>query len=71
MDYTPILKAVHSKGGTGNIIEALGWNSDRFEEASRIALEMDNLNYVKMLYSNFSKNLIVVELTLLGVEMAK
>lgn len=71
MDYTPILQFVHKKGGTGNVMEAFGWDSSRFEEASRIALDMDNLNYVKQLYTNFNKNLIVVELTLVGIAMAK
>lgn len=70
MDYTPILKFIHQKGGTGNIMEALGWDSSWFEEGQRIALDMDNLNYVKSLYSNFNKNLIVVELTLVGIALA-
>jgi len=71
MDYTPLLKFIHQKGGTGNIMEALGWDSSRFEEGQRIALAMDNLDYVKSLYSNFNKNLIVVELTLMGIALAK
>lgn len=71
MDYTPILKFIYQKGGTGNVMEALGWSSSRFEEGSQIALEMDNLNYVKTLYFNFNKNLIVVELTLVGIAAAK
>ena len=70
MDYTPLLKFIHQKGGTGNVMEALGWEAPRFEEGSRIALELDNRNYAKMLYSNFNKNLIVVELTLVGIAMA-
>lgn len=69
MDYTPLLHFIHQKGGTGNVMEALGWDNSRFEEGSRIALELDNLNYAKMLYVNFSKNLVVVELTLVGIEM--
>ncbi len=71
MNYASILKAIHQKGGTGNVMEVLGWDASRFEEGNRIALEMDNLNYVKMLYSNFNKNLIVVELTLVGMEEAQ
>ena len=71
MDHAPILKFIHQKGGTGNVMEALGWDPSRFEEASQIALDMDNLNYVKQLYTNFNKNLIVVELTLVGIAMAK
>jgi hypothetical protein len=71
MEYLSILKAIHQKGGTGNVMEALGWDSSRFEEGSRITQELDNLNYAKMLYSNFYKNLIVVELTLVGIALAK
>lgn len=69
MDYTPILKFIHQKGGTGNVMEALGWENARFEEGSQIALALDNLNYAKMLYSNFNRNLIVVELTLVGANV--
>jgi hypothetical protein len=71
MDYTLILKFVHQKGGMGNVMEALDWDSSRFEEGSQIALALDNLNYAKMLYSNFNKNLVVIELTLVGIDMAK
>lgn len=71
MNHTSILKFIYRKGGTGNVMEALGWDSSRFEEASQIALDMDNLNYVKQLYTNFNKNLIVVELTLVGIAIAK
>jgi hypothetical protein len=70
MDYTPLLKFIHQKGGTGNVMEALGWDASRFDEGSCIALDMDNLNYVKRLYTNFNKNLIVVELTLVGAAIA-
>ena len=66
-----ILKAVFQKGGTGNIMEALNWDTTRFDEGFTLANEMQNLDLVKLLYSNFSKNLIVVELTLLGVGKAK
>jgi hypothetical protein len=70
MNYAPLLKFIHEKGGTGNVMEALGWDSSKFEEGSQIALELDNLNYAKMLYSNFNKNLIVIELTLVGIAVA-
>lgn len=71
MDYTPILKFVHQKGGMANVMEALGWDSSRFEEGSQIALTLDNLNYAKMLYSNFNKNLVVIELTLVGIDICQ
>jgi hypothetical protein len=52
-------------------MEALDWDTTRFEEGFTLANEMQNLNYVKLLYSNFNKNLIVVELTLVGVSKAQ
>ena len=70
MNYASLIKFIHEKGGTGNVMEALGWDSSKFEHGSQIALELDNLNYAKMLYSNFNKNLIVIELTLVGIAIA-
>ncbi len=49
-----------------NIVEALGYNQDQFQQAFDIALEMDNRNLVKLLYSNFNAGKIVVEFTLLA-----
>ncbi|HCW06600.1 MAG TPA: hypothetical protein DGG95_04450 [Cytophagales bacterium] len=71
MDYSSVLKFIYERGGTGNVMEALGWDASRFDEGSKLALELDNLNYVKTLYSNFNKNVIVVELTLVGIAEAK
>jgi hypothetical protein len=62
-----ILKYAVAKGGTGNVMEALQWDVSRFDEGFAIALDIQNLDYVKLLYSNFNKNLIVVELTLVGL----
>lgn len=61
------MKFAAANGGMGNVMEALGWDTTRFEEAFMLANDMQNLNYVKLLYSNFNKNLIVVELTLVGL----
>ncbi|MBS1682012.1 MAG: hypothetical protein JST48_09885 [Bacteroidetes bacterium] len=69
--HISILKFVHQKGGTGNVMEALGWEVAKHEEGFRLALELENLNYAKLLYSNFNKNLIVLELTLVGIEAVK
>lgn len=62
-----ILKFAHHKGGMGNVMEALGWDVSRFDEGFALANDMQNLDLVKLLYSNFTKNLIVVELTLVGI----
>jgi hypothetical protein len=49
-----------------NVIEALGYGSDKFQQAFDIALEMDNRSLVKLLYSNFNAGKVVVEFTLIG-----
>jgi hypothetical protein len=59
------LKYLTEKGGTGNIIEQLPTSFD-FDQAFEFANNLQNKDYVKLLYSNFNKKLIVVELTLLG-----
>ncbi len=66
-----ILKAVAAQGGTGNVMEALQWERDRFDEGFLLANDIQNLDYVKLLYSNFNKNLIVVELTLVGLARSR
>lgn len=66
-----ILKAALEKGGMGNVMEALGWDASRFDEGFTLANDMQNLDLVKLLYSNFSKNVIVVEPTLVGVSKAQ
>lgn len=65
--YSRVLKHLQHTRGTGNVLEALDWDASKFEEAFLLANEMQNLNYVKLLYSNFNKNLIVVEMTLVGM----
>ena len=61
-----VLKAIGKAETTGNVMNILGWSSDRFDEGFQFANELQNLDLVKLLYSSFNKNLIVVELTLLG-----
>ncbi|HEY5825525.1 MAG TPA: hypothetical protein VIT44_14215 [Cyclobacteriaceae bacterium] len=51
---------------SGNVMEIVNYDSSRFEEGFTIANEMQNADEVKLLYSNFNKNLVVVELTLVG-----
>lgn len=52
-----------------NVVEVLGYGQDKFQEAFDIALEMDNQNLVKLLYSNFNVGKVVVEFTLIGKAM--
>lgn len=61
-----ILTKITEPGGTGNVMEILEWPISRFEEGFMLANDMQNNNLVKLLYSNFNKNLVVVELTLVG-----
>ncbi len=70
-DQRVILKVTLENGGTGNVMYALGWDVDRFDEGFALANELQNFNWVKLLYSNFNKNLVVVELTLIGISKAK
>ena len=61
-----ILSKITDPGGTGNVMEILEWPASRFDEGFMFANEMQNKDLVKLLYSNFNKNLVVVELTLVG-----
>lgn len=70
MDYTSILRAIQKKGGTVNVMDFLGWEATKFDEGFRFAADLQNLNYVKLMDSNFNKNQIVIELTPMGVEIA-
>ena len=56
-----------TQGKLVNVLEVLDYTSDRFEEAFAIALEMDNRNLAKLLYSNYNAGKIIIEFTLLGM----
>ncbi len=49
-----------------NVVEVLGYSSENFQQAFDIALQMENRNLVKLLYSNFNAGKIIVEFTLLA-----
>jgi hypothetical protein len=49
-----------------NVVEALNYGPDKYQLAFDIALEMDNRNLAKLLYSNFNAGKVVIEFTLLG-----
>lgn len=49
-----------------NIIDALSYGADKFQQAFDVALEMDNRSLVKLLYSNFNAGKVIVEFTLLA-----
>lgn len=74
MQYTHEEKIICRKlaehGGSGNVMEFLGYTVAQFDEGFTIANNMQNKNLVKLLYSNINKNLIVVEGTLLAANVA-
>jgi hypothetical protein len=54
-----------------NVVQALNYDQSKIQQAFDIALAMENLNLVKLLYSNFNAGKIVVELTLPGKAESK
>jgi hypothetical protein len=65
-EITTILQSRRVETDMLNVIEALDYGPDQFQQAFDIALEMDNRNLVKLLYSNFDARKVVVEFTLLA-----
>jgi hypothetical protein len=61
-----VLQSRQSDTGILDVMEVLGYTSDKFQHAFDVALEMDNRNLVKLLYSNFNAGKVIVEFTLLG-----
>jgi hypothetical protein len=62
-----IIRGIGEQGNsTGNVMELLGYSQDLFQTGFEIANEMQNRDLVKLLYSNFNQNKIIVEFTLLG-----
>lgn len=49
-----------------NVVEALDYKSEHYQQAFDVALEMDNRGLAKLLYSNFNVGKVVVEFTLLA-----
>lgn len=47
-------------------MEILGYSQAGFQQGFDIAIEMQNRDLIKLLYSNFNQNKIIVEFTLLG-----
>jgi hypothetical protein len=66
-----IIQNLSQAGGTGNVMEFLDYTVSDFDRGFTIANEMQNKDLVKLLYSNFNKNMVVVEITLVGYNAAK
>lgn len=60
-----VIKNIGSRG-FGNVMEALAWSQENFQNGFDLANNMQNMGLVKLLYSNFNQNKIVIEFTLLG-----
>ena len=60
-----VIKGVGSRG-FGDAMEALGWTQENFQDAFDLINNMQNLDLIKLIYSNFNQNKIVIEFTLLG-----
>jgi hypothetical protein len=66
-EIASIIKGIgDDRGTTGNVMEFLGFGQSDFQRGFDIANEMQNRDLVKLLYSNFNQNRIIVEFTLLG-----
>ena len=61
-----VIKALGDSDTLVNVTEVLKTGQKDFDAAFALAVEMDNRNLVKLLYSNFNQNKIVVEITLVG-----
>lgn len=66
-EITIVIKGIGDQGGTtGNVMEILGYHQTDFQKGFDIANEMQNRDLVKLLYSNFNMNKVIIEFTLLG-----
>ena len=65
-EIATVLQSRRSDTNMLDVMEALGYASDKFQQAFDVALEMDRRNLVKLLYSNFDAGKVIVEFTLLA-----
>jgi hypothetical protein len=61
-----IIKGIGDQGGTGNVLQTLTDTHYDFEQVFGFANEIQNMDLIKLLYSNYTQNKIIVEFTLLG-----
>ena len=65
-EIATVLRSRRSDTDMLDVMVALGYMRDKFQHAFDVALEMDNRNLAKLLYSNFDAGKVIVEFTLLG-----
>jgi hypothetical protein len=61
-----VILGIGSAGGTGDVMHALALGQSDFQQGFDIANTIQNMDLIKLLYSNFNQNRIIVEFTLLG-----
>ena len=61
-----VIKGIGDQGATGNVMEILALPNSDFQQGFDLAVDMQNRDLVKLLYSNFNQNKIILEFTLLG-----
>ncbi len=66
VEILKIISGIGDIGTTGNVMEILDYPHSDFQKGFDIAIEMQNRDLVKLLYSNFNMRKIIVEFTLLG-----
>jgi len=61
-----ILKGLGEIGGFGNVMKILGYERDHHQLGFDLANEMQNRDYIKLLYASYTQNVISVEMLLPG-----
>jgi hypothetical protein len=65
-----ILKGLGAIGGFGNVMKILGYDRDQHQLGFDLANEMQNRDYIKLLYASYTQNVISVEMLLPGKYIA-
>ena len=60
------LKGLGDTGGFGNVMKILGYDRDQHQLGFDLANEMQNRDYIKLLYASYTQNVISVEMLLPG-----
>lgn len=61
-----IIKGLGTIGGFGNVMKILGYDRNDHQKGFDLANEMQNRNYIKLLYASHTQNMISVEMLLPG-----
>ena len=61
-----VIKGLGAIGGFGNLMKILGYGRDQHQRGFDLANEMQNRDYIKLLYASYTQNVISVEMLLPG-----